>query len=232
MRHVRPIPIIIVLLLCSPVLADDRKKAVADSFEKLADRDSEVRRRAKQDLMGLEPGELDLLRQVVSARTPLRPAQVDPLHDIVIYIRVRAAINKLPKVQGGFLGVSLPNLAIENEDQRPAGVQIVNRLQGFVAYRLLEDGDIITAIGPENEMLPIYTPDHLRMIVRNFAAGQMIHVRVVRGTRSLTVQFPLDAPIASEDLDRGVQADINEAEYDAEQYWERNFAPLLAAEEV
>lgn len=229
---VRRQSIILVLLLCAGAQADDRNKAVAEAFENLADRDAAVRLKAKQDLMGLEPAELDLLRQIVASRTPLKLSQIDPLRDIVTYIRVRDAISKQPKGTGGFLGVSLPNLAIENEDARPAGVQIVDRLQGFVAYRLLEDGDIITAIGPENEMIPVYTPEQLRMVVRNFAAGQAISVRVIRGTRSLTVRFPLDAPVSSDDLDRGVQASIVEAQYDATKYWEKHFAPLLESKEL
>jgi hypothetical protein len=229
---VRRLPIIFVLLLFAPALAQDRRKSIATAFEKLADRDAIVRQEAKRELMGIDPAELDLLREVVAARTPLKPAQVDPLHDVVMYVRVRSALSKLPRDPGGFLGVSLPNLAIENDDQRPAGVQIVDRLMGFVAYRLLEDGDIITSIGPENEMLPVFTPEQLRMVVRNFAAGQVIHLRVVRGTRALTVQFPLDAPIASEDLERGVQGDIRNAEYDADKYWDITFAPLLQAKEL
>ena len=228
----RLLTIIFLLLTAVHASASDRKAEIAEAFEKLADRDASVRLQAKQDLMGLAPGELELLRQIVASRTPLKLSQIDPLHDIVVYIRVREAIAKQPRSPGGFLGVSLPEYTIENQDSRPAGVQIVNRLQGFVAYRLLEDGDIITAIGPENEMTPVYTPEQLRMVVRNFAAGQMIHVRVIRGTRTLTVRFPLDSPIASDDMERGVQANISEAVYDATKYWEAHFVSLLGSKEL
>jgi len=223
---------ILLLLLCVPALADDRRAQLTKWFNQLADREPSIRADAKRQLMGIEPGELNLLKEVVTAAVPLRPAQIDPLQDVVVHIRTREAILKRPRLDTGFLGVSLPFLAAEDDQSTPTGVPILTRLRGFVAYRLLENGDIILAIGPGNELRNTFTPNQLRTIVSSLKAGDEVSVQVQRGSQTLTVKFNLDAPPATDDAERGVQGVVNDAEHDADAYWEKTFLPLIGSQEM
>ncbi len=222
------------ILSAAPTAAigQGRRAELAKWFQQLADREPSVRAEAKRQLMGLETSELDLLRDVAAAAMPLKPAQIDPLQDVVVYRRTREAILKMPRLETGFLGVSLPSLAMEDDESTPTGVPVLGRLRGFIAYRLLENGDIILAIGPGDELRNTFTPTQLRTIVSSMKAGDVVSVQVLRGTQTVTVKFPLDAPPQVDDSDRGVQGVVNDAEHDADAYWEKNFLPLIGKNEI
>jgi hypothetical protein len=234
MASMRRLPIILVFLMLgvSVAQAEDRKAQIATWFRQLADREPGVRESARRELMGIDASELPLLREIVAgAAASLKPAQIDPLQDIVLQVKTREAILKLPRLDSGFLGVSLPPMAMEDDDATPTGVPIISRLRGFVAYRLLENGDVILAIGPGDAMRDTFTPTQLRQIVGSLRAGDEVSVRVLRGSRQVTFKFRLDAPPITEGPER-VQELVNEAEQDAGKYWDKDFAPLVGTQET
>lgn len=239
----RPIAQGLVLLLCASALAQEpsvdakRRDAISGAIDALASVEPAQRSSARQELLGLSYDELPALRDLLSRRE-LRPSQVDTLREVVIYVHTRYVLLQQPKTGAGFLGVSLPTAAAEQLDERqaprPIGMPVVERLCGFVAYRYLEDGDIILEAGVPGAMRPTPTRELLVRSVTSIAAGKPISLRVQRGSRLITITFELDSSIHFADNPAdpagGVQAIIDDARHEAETRITKEFPSL--AEEV
>ncbi len=225
-------PICLLLLLSASVYAAEPKQAIVESLKQLADRNPQVRDKAGNELMALDQTDLPLLRQVIAKSPQLKVSQIAALYDIVCYLHVRSAMLKLPKMPNGFLGVSLPSTALTDTRNEPAGFAIVSRLNGFVGFRKLQDGDVITAVGLGDDLQPVSTPAQFQTIIRSYAAGQRISLRVMRGIVPMTIQLNLDAAPQLNDAGAPISDIILDAEIDAEKYWETNFTPLIATKEI
>jgi hypothetical protein len=235
MRPMRLLSCILVLLLVSQTsAAADRKKEIATWLHALGDVQPKVRADAKRELMGISNDELPLLKQVITAALPLKPAEAEPLQEIVTYIRTRHLMLQHPRAAAGFLGVSLASMSIEEADDddriSPIGVPVVERLPGFIAYRYLEPGDVVLAIGEPRRMRPTTTQNELRMAVQSLPPGQPITLRVLRGKTFMLITFTLDSAInATADAVRQFSED---AANEAERYWNDQFRPLIEPDPV
>lgn len=180
-----------------------------------------------------------MLRNLLLDRD-LKPSQIDGLREAIIYVHTRHVLMQEEKTGAGFLGVSLPTAAAEQLDERamarPIGMPVAERLCGFVAYRYLEDGDIIIEAGPPGQMRPTPTRDLLVRSVTSIAAGQPISLRVQRGLRLITLTFELDSSLRLPDVGfdpgRSVQELIENARNAAETRIDKEFPSLRAEVEI
>lgn len=221
----------------------NRREQVRGWIRLLADPEPATRADARRALLGLQRDELPLLREVVASMQPLKPAQAQPLEEVVTYVLTRAAINDLPQASEAFLGVSLPSAydvydRIDFEAEEPSefcsdtqgyGVPIASCLNGFVAYRYLEDGDVIEAVRISGVLQPTPNVTVFRNAIRNARVGQKITLRVRRGARVLDVTFALDAKKVVDPIE--LQDTIQSAQNSAWDYWHRQFAPLVDGDE-
>ena len=196
------------------------------SFVGLTDEDPDVREEARRDLMGLTRKELPAFHRVLAEHLPLAPAETDVLHDIVQQIYLADFSYPTENAQG-FLGVSFGYNAKFIEPPC-GGVEILNRLPGFCAYRHFEDGDVVMAVGdPPNEVEP-HTPDEMTRVVKVHSPGQKLTFKVFRRGRIQEVTLVLDArPLVADDLVGGINDLMAQRRIEADEYWERNFQPLV-----
>ncbi len=240
---------VLVLVLCAPLLcrASETDSGRRDEIQKwvrlLADREPQARASARQSLLGLRRAELAILRDVV-ASLPRRPAQVQPLEEIVTYVITRASLGEMPHSGEAFLGVSLPSeydsddlpdvgLDAGSTRQTPpagGGVPIINRLTGFIAYRFLEDGDVIESVGFGGILHPTHGVQEFRSAIREAKAGQDVTFRIRRAARMLEVTFEFDAKALVDPA--GLRETIQNAMSRASDYWQQTFAPLVDPEQM
>lgn len=228
MRPFVTIPLLLLIFTSAThATAPDRAAQLSQWLGQLADPDPAVRSAAQQALMGIDPAELSLLRQVVIRNSPIRLIQLDPLRQIVEHLYLRDLVLKIPKQPTSFLGINLPRFGVPDLDGRDAGVQVVSRLPGFVASRLLQDGDILLAIGTHRQMQDTLTPKQLQLILQAFKPDDLVTVRLIRGRHTLTVQFKLDAaPQHDLDLPENLLRDLKEKQAEAHAYFNDHFANL------
>lgn len=138
---------------------------IREWFDELTHASAAVRDRARVALMGIEPEELGVLRDVVDAARPVSPAQAAVLHDVVIHVYVAAGSSERSRAavpRGGFLGVLLEpmqsssglglppppvppadDLADFGQLASSGGVLIKETWPGFAGFRFLRVGDVI-----------------------------------------------------------------------------------------
>jgi hypothetical protein len=193
----------------------------------LDDRDPAVRDLARQTLMTLRRVDLPLLQKAVQSVGTISPEQLNSLEDVVVHVHI--AGSRLPSEQSGFLGVELamPGFGPDGElllDEQ--GALILNRMPGFAAYEVLQDGELIVGIEQfPND--PIRNGDDLRRVISSFRAGEAVTLMVQRGgqierRRVLLSARPLLAqqgPLMQLLADRVAEA---------EAFFDREFAPLIA----
>ena len=206
----------------------------------LAHVDPAVRESARQSLMGISADELSLLRQAVAAERPLRPAQIDAIHQIVTFVLARQQIRANLSVSGNaFLGVNLPPRGVDPFDNDigidgpPAdsvstGVPVIGRLCGFIAYRYLGDGDIIEAITRQGIAYRTRTCGELLAALADARPGESITLAVRRGARLINITFPLDARPEFDSVEpQQIDALVESALTRAADEWSANFEPLI-----
>ena len=183
-------------------------KQVRALIQRLASIEPQDRADARRELMGLAPGDLPTLREAMAA-APLNAAEAEPLEDIVTFVLTRQNIlDATTSSAFAFMGVSLaqqnadtfefnkdgPLVPPEGVTQRAlTGVVVVSRISGFVAYRFLEDGDVIESLTVRDVTVTPSTVEQLIELVANARPGELITLEIMRGARSLTVRFPLDS---------------------------------------
>jgi hypothetical protein len=243
----------IVTILASSLSAADRGPATAPSTRpgaadvasiqalvgQLAEGGYETRESARVALMGLKRSQLELLREAVKQSLPLAPGQVAVLHDIVTQVYLTGDIYESVDASPGFLGVSLPSV-YRAEDRGllslERGVAVVARVPGFCAYRMLQNGDVILSMRPlRGQPIRFETPDPdlLMESVKAVRAGQTITFEVLRQGQVINVPITLDPRPAGLDRNPATSAlwfqEFTARRADqAEELWERDFAPLLA----
>jgi hypothetical protein len=193
----------------------------------LSDPDGAVRDRARQELMAMPASALDAFKQLVADVRPLAPDQRAALKDIVTHVylsgRTYPSTNR-----SGFLGVSFDDFQIvrdADEDGPRYGVVVTGRLPGFVGYRVLQDGDVITHV----ERQPFASRGDFSQAIQASKAGSPVHLDLIRQGRTLQVELRLDLrPTWAEALNT-IQPGSQARQEEADDYWTRNFEPLTAA---
>jgi hypothetical protein len=205
----------------------ERRAQMHEWFAALAHRDPTEREAARLSLMSLERDDLPELKKLVQSSMPLAPSQAAALHDIVAHVFLTG--EPYVKSTQAFLGVNLgASLAsIEGEEteenaQPQKGVIIVDRFPGFCGYRALQNGDVILSIKERPEVNIQTVPDFQAAIMTS-RAGTIMHFEVIRKMRVIEVEIKLDArPNGS------IPEELNIRDKDAQEYWDREFAPLVS----
>ena len=200
-------------------------------FDNLASSEPQVRDDARTELLGLGKIDLDTLREVVHRSLPLAPSQSGVLHDIVVHVYL-AATNDQSMPQG-FLGVMLDpsdNGVQENLELSKAGVYIFDCMPGYAGYRWLRPADVVAGIFAQGELVRLQQKEDLKNYVRNTLPGSALKLQVLRQGRMIDVTVRVDSrpPVADERF-QPLRVDEwrNQRTEDAEQYWKREFVPLL-----
>jgi hypothetical protein len=191
-------------------------------IRQLGDDDPLVRDAAAQQLMGLHPSDLPALRSSAMSLSPLLPAQIAALHDIVMQVYLA------PQSPGytsgfGFLGLTWPE---DSKTHDSRGVVVEKRIPGFVAYRMLRPDDVIIKL---IDFPQVNLRDRIRFIevVRDLAPGQKLRMEVVRGGKTIEVTAVLDLrPPDVGDDQLSFDAMLQHRQRAAEEYWKTNFSDI------
>jgi hypothetical protein len=197
-------------------------------YLQLADRDPEVRERARIDLMGIQRKDLPALEKVVAENRPVQPSQAAVLRDIVRHVYIAGEPYQAASSSSGFLGMRWEN-GEEGFWPDPPGVIVDERIPGFCAYRMLRPGDVIVGIEELPDVQFANRTDFTNAVQR-FEAGETITFLVLRGGNVQKVPLRLDARPAAAVLGRAPELMIafeSERLTKADEYWSRAFAPLV-----
>lgn len=203
---------------------DRAKQLVAQ----LADNDFERREAARVALMGLRRSDLPALREAVRQSSPLVPSQQTVLRDIVVHVYLTGDLY-LPDPDGiGFLGVTLPGAREQHGVMGiQRGVAVLARSPGFAAYRLLQNGDVVLTVTTDGERVEVNTTLELQEAVRSVKAGETVKLDVLRQGQVVRVNIRLDPRPFNADTLLAFEELSTRRLNDADEYWERDFAPLL-----
>jgi hypothetical protein len=205
----------------------------------LSNVDPGVRAQSLSRLLGLHRDDLDALRRAVGQSRSIAPSQAIALRSIVTHVYLSGepyAANRA----AGFMGVHFEEIDITDDvpisrpDElgRVYGVLVTQRLAGFGGYAPLMDGDIITELLERPGLIRQQGPEGFAEAVREFAAGQTLHVRVLRQGQQLEVPVMLSARPRAADTADELDDLLQAREQAAGVYWDRSFAPLLRAGHV
>jgi hypothetical protein len=197
-------------------------------FVQLASPDQQIRDEARIQLMGLSRDGLPALRKLVEKSRPLAAEQAAALHEIVVHLYLSGEPYSSDNSKG-FLG--LQNLY---EGPPRMGVPVQKRIPGFPSFQMLRPGDLILAVvlhpdSPTQEMdLP--TPNGLVLhdVIMHAGSDQTVVLQVLRQGQTLQVPLRLrPAPVLPELAPVEVEAFFANRVQKGEDYWQREFMPLL-----
>jgi hypothetical protein len=196
-------------------------------LDQLADSNSQVRERAIEALMDLGAQDLPTLAKVVQAGGPLRPSQRAALRDIVTHVFIASVPYEADPAGAGFLGLSwLPE---DPDSPQDGGVPVVRRLPGFIAYRMLREGDVIKGIVEHGQQGTVNTSTFAE-VIKAVGADQTITFLVLRDGKIIRVPVRLSARPTGNgtmNLNAWLEAWIAENQRRADEYWKEHFAPLV-----
>ena len=193
----------------------------------LSNMDDATREQARVDLMGIDRADLPVLRRVVAEMRQLQPNQNAVLRDVVEHVYL--AGDPYDSDGFGFLGVVQSPDDPQPDDDGYSPVIVVGRVPGFAAYRMLQDGDVITAV---NDHFPrkIHNNADLRANIGLRHAGEVVHLSVLRQGRNIDVPIKLSGrPIELNLVQAATRLEQlkNIRQDKADKYWEDNFEALL-----
>jgi hypothetical protein len=212
-----------------PAAAGQSIASIKRLIRELAADNYPARDGARLALMGLKRSELGALRDAIKQSLPLEPSQVIVLREIVTEVYLAGDLYIAEDDGMGFLGIHLPDW------QRPEdralmsverGVVVMGRVPGFCAFRMLHDGDVLLSMAPPGGVnLELSTKEQLIAAVKSVRAGERVTFEVLRQGEILSVTItlerkPLNLELQIEEF-KGRRAE------QADQVWERDFAPLL-----
>lgn len=187
-----------------------------------------VRDAAHKQLLQLNRAELPALKEVVASGAAKLPSQQEALKDVVRHVFLSGEpypldVESRLSFIGLGLGASFRPLHFVDGTGR-LGVGFDHRLPGFPGYAVLEEGDVIVGV-EELPDLQFEGQNPLGAIRTRFAAGEVIHLIVLRDDR--TLRLPLR--LAQTPVWGGGDANqmMSERILLADEYWEREFAPLF-----
>ena len=209
---------------------------VQASYEQLAAAESDVRERARVELMGLGRGDLDTLRQVIQKSGPPAAQQAAVLRDIVMHVYLAGDEYEPSRPGAGFLGVklgidrgggiTLPEDTAVSVGESDSGVPIAEAMPGFCGFRYLQAGDVVLGVDAQQWMR---TPTSAELIdtVSHTPPGSKITLKVLRQGRVISIELTLSArpQVAADPTTTKVF--IDDRQDRAEQYWRSHFVPLL-----
>ncbi|HEY1921869.1 MAG TPA: hypothetical protein VGG44_03805, partial [Tepidisphaeraceae bacterium] len=140
--------------------------------------DPQTRRTALGNLMALNKSDLPALRDAAIAEHSLLPQQIAAIHQAVTQVFLSAQPFEFasdPRLDYGFLGIQMMSDA---PSQPPDGVLVWSRIPGFVAYRMLQQGDIIVKIirQPALPDIDMHRFDQFAQIVGQMHAGDILRL--------------------------------------------------------
>ena len=195
-------------------------------FSDLANRDASIREQARVNLMGISRDDLETLRKVVETGRPLAPSQAMAIREIVDQVYQATEPYKPMPESPGFLGVLMsdPSVIVEAADpDSPAGVIVIGRIKGFCAYRQLQDGDVILQVNDQR----VRADNDLMEVIRKCKGGDVVLMHILRGGQQMDVSVTLAArPIWAQQIPT-MEDFKRERQRKSDDYWEKNFAPLL-----
>lgn len=221
------------------------------AFAELADPSADVREAARSTLMTLDRRYLDDLHALVERSRPLRPGQAAALRPIVTHVYLSGEPYD-PEERAGFLGVRAQQIALSSADNAGPGVGndtgdagagvapndapapplptvgmvVVTRLPGFVAHRILLDGDVILGI-VEQPGVSFLDSRAFTNAIMAMRAGETFHLSILRRGRLRKVELTLDRRPKIVNADFAGEAFDRERKAKADAYWRAAFAPLL-----
>jgi hypothetical protein len=207
--------------------------SIRQHLARLASDNFGVRESARIALMGLERSALPTLREAVKQSLPLEPSQAVVLREIVAQVYLTGDKYEIAEGEQGFLGITLPDtMLVEDRGLLTLGrgVAVVSRVPGFCAYRMLQNGDVLLSMTFGATTVEFNRPDDLSTSVRAVRAGQTITFEVLRQGAILRLPITLDPRPAAPDNIGSLQwlREFNNRRADAvEEYWSKDFAPLL-----
>jgi S1-C subfamily serine protease len=188
--------------------------------------------------MGLKRPQLDELRKIVEQSAVLAPAQRAALHDIVFHVFLSG--EEYDRLPVGFMGVTLDNVhqapvtppddaADESAQWRGrSGVLITQRLPGFCGFRYLQENDLVVAV-MGNDVVRVSEMQELMAIVRATPPGEMLTLQLIRQGKPMRVSLRVEPRPAAATGQNQVEEFLNPRLSKAQEYWDKTFAPLLAA---
>lgn len=204
--------------------------SIALWFADLTSPDAAVREAARINLMGLRRAELPQLKSQAIRNMPLNAGQLSTLKQIVIHVFLAEQDEPAPE-NSGFMGVSFGYQ--DDDEAQAAGVVVNDRIPGFTAFRMLQNGDIIISVQAGDQRgdagkraeIPVRNRTELSAIVSSIPAGEVVKLRIIRGGRALLVPLRLNArPLWAANQNAEAQ---EERLLEAEKYWEDTFAQEL-----
>ncbi len=207
--------------------------AIKRSFEQLSDDDPGVRDEASTWLMQLRRDDLPALRKIVQDASPLTPAQVEALPDIVNQVYL-SGDHYDSQSDAGFLGIQTRAVDIAStkgaaDDRNYKGILVLNRVPGFCGARALRNGDVIIGIADMPE-LGFIDPDSFRENIKQHHAGSTVRFQILRHGQVREVAVTLDPrPVIAEQEDLLLDM-VQKRQHAFESYWQATFAPLLKEE--
>lgn len=201
-------------------------QAIQGWFTQLADPSGATREKALENLMSLQTADLATLRNVVAAAVPLKPSQRAVLRDIVEQV-YKSGI-EYDNTSKGFLGVGWNPLETNLETGAQRGVIITFREQGFPAYRLLRDGDIVKQI-EQFPMVPFDDTDQFKMLIQTFKPGDIIKLVIEREGQILHIALETRPRPSDIDTSERLSAWRSKIQEQTDAFWDQNFAKLVDA---
>ena len=199
------------------------EQTVRGWFSELANREAEVRERARTELMGMPRQQLPLLQRLVQEERPLAPSQIAVLREIVAQIYLAGEPYET-NGRDAFLGITMSQVRSGGS----TGVVVDGRKVGFCGCRMLRDGDVILGLADQPDVV-FHSPADLQDAISHMRAGDTVKLQVLRHGQVKQVRITLDAR-PSEVIGRGVpELDewVHRRLENFAQYWQRTFAPLV-----
>ncbi len=196
--------------------------------QQLGSDDPQSRRAALDELMTLKRRDLPTLRAVAMSDLPLLPQQVAAIREAVTQVYLTEEPYKIatdPQQDIGFLGLQWP---LDAPSQPPDGVLVWSRIPGFVAYRVLQPGDIIVKIinQPAQPDVELHDFTQFTTLVRVMHAGEVLRLQILRYGRPTDVSIRLDHRPVNVNDDAKRQQWLNARTQAAEEYWNHEFSAI------
>jgi hypothetical protein len=111
---------------------------------------------------------------------------------------------------------------------------VLERYPGFASYRLLQNGDVVLTVSADGERVDVNTTRELQDAIGSVKAGNMVKLDVLRQGQVMVVPIRLDArPFNLKAAGKVAFDELSTRRVnDADDYWERDFVPLLLYEKV
>jgi hypothetical protein len=129
--------------------------------------------------------------------------------------------------EGGGGGGGAPVAPPADEPALPrVGMVVISRLPGFVAHRVLLDGDVILGIveRPDVSFVDRYA---FTTAIKKMEAGETFHLTILRRGRVRKIELTLDRRPAIVNNDVAGDAFDHDRRAKDDAYWRQAFAPLL-----